>query len=140
MTATWGCPSTEANAVSRRDAYFIEVTRLRRQNDELRERVRNLEARLEPRITIKAPTHLTSKERQLLEVLMQASSKAVVTKEQIYSALYYLGGDDVSMKIVDIWVCKVRAKLRPFGVTIETAWGRGFWGLSDESRKIVAGW
>lgn len=140
MTATWGCPSTAANAASRRDAYFVEVTALRRENEELKARVRWLEAQRTPRFTINVPVHLTGKERMVIEALMQASPGVPVTKEQLHAIVYDLDADEVSIKIIDLWICKLRKKLFPLGVIIETAWGHGYCGLSGDSRKIVAGW
>lgn len=142
MTATWGCPSTEANAASRRDAYFIEVTALRRENGDLRQRVRELEAQLKPRTTIKAPVHLTGKERLLLEALMREPERSIVSRERLRAALYPGPRDHSTggFGIVDVFMMQLRAKLRSVGVVIETCRGQGFFAIEGESRKIVAGW
>lgn len=37
------------------------------------------------------------------------------------------------IKIVDVFVCKLRKKLKPFGVSIVTVWGHGY-SLEDRHR------
>lgn len=63
------------------------------------------------------------------------ASRDRVSKEAAFSALYDHGSDDPpAPKIVDIWLHRVRRKLKPYGVTIETIWGFGFQ-VSAEGRK-----
>jgi hypothetical protein len=45
---------------------------------------------------------------------------------------------DPEIKIVDVYVCKARKKLKGFGVEIETVWGRGY-RLSAECKAIAQG-
>jgi two-component system cell cycle response regulator CtrA len=33
--------------------------------------------------------------------------------------------DPPDIKMVDLWVCKMRQKLKPFGITIDTVWSSG---------------
>ena len=43
------------------------------------------------------------------------------------AALYEPGVDDEpEMKIVDVFICKLRKKIRPFGLEIATVWGLGY--------------
>lgn len=55
---------------------------------------------------------------------------ALRTKENLMSALYRLEEDEAEMKIVDVFVCKVRAKLdraHPgLGKCVKTIWGQGY--------------
>lgn len=71
--------------------------------------------------------HLTGKEFQLFE-LMALRTGSLLTKEAFLNHLY--GGlDEPEIKIVDVFICKVRRKLRDFewqGAAIETVWGRGY--------------
>lgn len=72
--------------------------------------------------------HLTGKEYQMLELL--ALRKGCVTKETIMSQLYG-GMDEPEVKIIDVFVCKLRRKLTlALGCApdayIETIWGRGY--------------
>jgi two-component system cell cycle response regulator CtrA len=45
-------------------------------------------------------------------------------KETFMTALYALNSDDPpEIKIIDVFICKMRKKLRPFGIEINTNWG-----------------
>jgi two-component system cell cycle response regulator CtrA len=65
---------------------------------------------------------LTGKEYQMLE-LMALRKGATITKEMFLSHLYG-GMNDPDIKIIDVFICKLRKKL-PAG-TVETIWGRGY--------------
>ena len=70
--------------------------------------------------------HLTQKEFSLLQLLMLRKN-VVMTKETILANLY--GGlDEPEIKIIDVFICKLRSKLAKAGVTdlIGTVWGRGY--------------
>jgi two-component system, cell cycle response regulator CtrA len=41
------------------------------------------------------------------------------------------------VKIIDVWICKMRRKLQPFGIEIKTCWGVGY--EMPESSKAIAG-
>jgi two-component system cell cycle response regulator CtrA len=73
------------------------------------------------------PLHLTSKEYAILELLAMRKG-TVLTKEMFLNHLY--GGiDEPELKIIDVFVCKLRKKLAEAsgGVNyIETVWGRGY--------------
>ncbi len=71
--------------------------------------------------------HLTSKEYQILELLALRKG-STITKEMFLNHLYG-GMDEPEMKIVDVFICKLRKKLLvASGGTnyIETVWGRGY--------------
>jgi two-component system, cell cycle response regulator CtrA len=71
--------------------------------------------------------HFTGKEYQVLELLALRMGQ-VVTKDAILNHLYG-GMDEPELKIVDVFVCKIRNKLRwanGGAHHIETAWGRGY--------------
>jgi two-component system cell cycle response regulator CtrA len=73
------------------------------------------------------PLHLTNKQFQMLELLMLRKGH-VQTKEQILNALYG-GMDEPEIKIIDVFICKLRQKLDRAGLAsdmIETVWGRGY--------------
>ena len=73
------------------------------------------------------PLHLTSKEYGILELLVLRKG-SLLTKEMFLNHLY--GGiDEPDLKIIDVFVCKLRKKLEKVsGGTnyIETVWGRGY--------------
>jgi two-component system cell cycle response regulator CtrA len=69
---------------------------------------------------------LTGKEYTCLEFL--ASRRGMtVTKEMFLSHLYG-GRDEPEIKIIDVFICKLRRKLAEAGAPplIETVWGRGY--------------
>lgn len=71
--------------------------------------------------------HLTGKEYRLLE-LLSLRKGATVTKEMIMDHLYG-GMDEPELKIIDVFVCKLRKKLDAAcgGIRyVETVWGRGY--------------
>jgi two-component system, cell cycle response regulator CtrA len=72
------------------------------------------------------PVHLTGKEYAILE-LMVLRKGMVLTKEAFLNHLYG-GMDEPEMKIIDVFICKLRKKLAQGGVDniISTIWGRGY--------------
>lgn len=68
------------------------------------------------------PVHLTGKEYGMLELLSLRKGSAI-TKESFMSHLYG-GRDEPEMKIINVFICKLRRKVG-FDV-IKTVWGRGY--------------
>ncbi|GAA6165131.1 response regulator transcription factor [Pelagimonas sp. KU-00592-HH] len=71
--------------------------------------------------------HLTGKEYQMLE-LLSLRKGTTLTKEMFLNHLYG-GMDEPELKIIDVFICKLRKKLSEAtgGETyIETVWGRGY--------------
>ncbi len=70
--------------------------------------------------------HLTGKEYAILELLVLRKGM-VLTKEAFLNHLYG-GMDEPEMKIIDVFICKLRKKLQLAGVDnlIGTVWGRGY--------------
>ena len=74
-----------------------------------------------------ATVHLTGKEYQMLE-LLSLRTGTTLTKEIFLNHLYG-GMDEPELKIIDVFICKLRKKLaEATGGTnyIETVWGRGY--------------
>jgi two-component system cell cycle response regulator CtrA len=69
---------------------------------------------------------LTAKEFALLQLLMLRKNM-VMTKDAILTQLYG-GMDEPELKIIDVFVCKIRKKLAAVGLGefIGTVWGRGY--------------
>lgn len=82
--------------------------------------------------------HLTSKEYGILELLALRRG-SILTKEMFLNHLY--GGiDEPDLKIVDVFVCKLRKKLAKAtgGINyIETVWGRGYV-LKEDGERVGA--
>ena len=83
------------------------------------------------------PVHLTSKEYAILELLAMRRG-TVLTKEMFLNHLY--GGiDEPELKIIDVFVCKLRKKLSEASSGtnyIETVWGRGYM-LKEFPEEVV---
>jgi two-component system cell cycle response regulator CtrA len=72
------------------------------------------------------PVHLTGKEYAILELLTLRKG-VVMTKEAFLNHLYG-GMDEPEVKIIDVFICKLRKKLAQAGADnlIATVWGRGY--------------
>ena len=73
------------------------------------------------------PLHLTGKEYGILE-LLSLRKGTTLTKEMFLNHLYG-GMDEPELKIIDVFVCKLRKKLSTACAGdnyIETVWGRGY--------------
>jgi two-component system cell cycle response regulator CtrA len=71
--------------------------------------------------------HLTGKEYQMLE-LLSLRKGTTLTKEMFLNHLYG-GMDEPELKIIDVFICKLRKKLDAASGGqnfIETVWGRGY--------------
>ena len=83
------------------------------------------------------PVHLTGKEYAILELLVLRKGM-VLTKEAFLNHLYG-GMDEPEMKIIDVFICKLRKKLATAGAgnLIGTVWGRGYM-IREPSMSHVA--
>lgn len=93
------------------------------------------------------PVHLTGKEYQMFE-LLSLRKGSTLTKEMFLNHLYG-GMDEPELKIIDVFICKLRKKLS--NATggenyIETVWGRGYvlrdpatMGYPEQERLAVGG-
>ena len=82
--------------------------------------------------------HLTGKEYQMLE-LLSLRKGTTLTKEMFLNHLYG-GMDEPELKIIDVFICKLRKKLAAAANGkhhIETVWGRGYV-LRDPQENLVA--
>ena len=73
------------------------------------------------------PMHVTSREYAILELLSQRKG-TVLTKEMFLDRLYH-GMNEPELKIIDVFLCKLRKKLAQAtggNHYIETVWGRGY--------------
>jgi two-component system, cell cycle response regulator CtrA len=90
------------------------------------------------------PVHLTGKEYQMLE-LLSLRKGTTLTKEMFLNHLYG-GMDEPELKIIDVFICKLRKKLSEAtgGENyIETVWGRGYVlrdpASSEAKRRLAVG-
>lgn len=68
---------------------------------------------------------LTRHEFALFETLQNAGDR-VLSQEALLRSIYGLQMDEPEIKIIDVFVCKLRKKLKPLGVEIQTVWGSGY--------------
>ena len=82
--------------------------------------------------------HLTGKEYAILELLTLRKGM-ILTKEAFLNHLYG-GMDEPEMKIIDVFICKLRKKLAQAGAghLIGTVWGRGYMMREPEQRQVFA--
>jgi len=115
-----------------RDAY---VASLEAENDTLRGRIRILEEEIGMRNDVPLVFGLTGSEAKVLSMLFQ---REFATKDQLLLAVTsdVTGNKQPEIKIVDVYVCKIRRKLEPFGIVIATVWGRGYNLDADNKAKV----
>jgi DNA-binding response OmpR family regulator len=104
------------------------------ENDLLRARIAQLEELLG--FTMGAPLvfRLTASEARVFGSLMK---RDMVTKEHVMAALYRDNArDEAEIKIVDVFICKIRKKIEAYGVEIDTVWGQGY-RLRSEMKKLA---
>lgn len=84
------------------------------------------------------PLHLTGKEYGILELLSLRKGQTL-TKEQFLNHLYG-GMDEPELKIIDVFICKLRKKIAQAtggDSYIETVWGRGYALRDPEDAKVA---
>ena len=82
------------------------------------------------------PLHLTGKEYSILE-LLSLRKGSTLTKEMFLNHLYG-GMDEPEVKIIDVFICKLRKKIADMtegSNYIETVWGRGYVLRDPEAEK-----
>jgi two-component system cell cycle response regulator CtrA len=85
------------------------------------------------------PIHLTGKEYEILE-LLSLRKGTTLTKEMFLNHLYG-GMDEPELKIINVFICKLRKKLSAAtgGENyIETVWGRGYVLRDPEGEEKLA--
>lgn len=118
---------------SQREAYIATIEA---ENDDLRARLRDMERMYGFHNDVPMIFGLTASEAKVMSLLI---SRDQANKHQILAALMSdRGGDEEpEIKIVDVFICKIRVKLKIFDVPIETLWGRGY-RMTPESKAKVA--
>jgi two-component system cell cycle response regulator CtrA len=103
---------------------------------DLKERVARLEEALGMTHDVPLGLALTPAEARVLGILMK---RDVAKKDMIMIALYdgrHAEKDIPEPKIVDVFVCKMRAKLKRYGLEIKTVWGIGY-SMTNGSKDMV---
>lgn len=82
-----------------------------------------LRERLEPKIYTPSDWFLTKTEEKVFKLLLV---HPVITKDFIYSSLYRDEGIVPGIKVIDVYICRLRRKLVHRGVHIDTVRERGY--------------
>lgn len=77
---------------------------------------------------------LTPHEAKLMVALLKRTE---ASKEQLLELIYGLTEDLPEIKIIDVFICKLRKKLKVFGIEVHTLWGRGYFIEQDTRRRIL---
>ncbi|GAA4108667.1 helix-turn-helix domain-containing protein [Aminobacter aganoensis] len=111
------------------------VIRQRREIETLQEQVRQLEEALAPpSVHIPVEWKLTNYEKRIYAFL---TTRELASKSAIMQALYSNRSDEPYDRVVDVFICRIRRKLKPFDLHIETVWGEGYT-LVDRRKKARA--
>lgn len=81
------------------------------------------------------PPGFTKSEQVILRMLATRHS---ASKESLFRMLYNeVAADDLpDITIIDVFVHKVKRKLKPFGINIETLWGQGYKMPQEDKNKL----
>jgi hypothetical protein len=115
------------SAEDKRTASLVELVGLRRKVDDLQALIAEyVKKETSWNLGFVGVCGLTKREACVVAVLAQR--RGTVSKTSLHAALYGTFHDDETpdAKIVDVFVCKIRKKLAPFGVDISTVWGAGY--------------
>jgi two-component system cell cycle response regulator CtrA len=111
---------------------------IRERMETLEEENRQLRDMLKPPTTYPAEWRLTQQETDVLSILVARAPNAI-SKTALYEAFTWDNDDPPDPKIIDVLVCKLRAKLKDLHIEIETIWGFGLrMGIASRDRLRVA--
>lgn len=98
----------------------------------LRDRVEELERQIGLREVFPRPWKLTSREAQVAGLLLK---HPIMQMAHLFEAIY--GGDsDVNDKVIEVYIHKTRAKLRPLGIEIKNEYGYGYFIPPESKRRM----
>lgn len=118
------------------------VQALHRENEALKQRVEALEHLVDSLVqsigglTTALPNtwHLSLQEEVVFRLLY--SRRRPVPRWELMDGLYGDNGMRPGDKIIDVLICKMRKKLDPYGILIETVWGNGYQ-LTKDARLLA---
>ncbi len=109
------------------------VAKLEEENEALRHRVRVLEDLTGVNFESPPQFCFTKAEATILGLLL---TNKLVLRTSMMMALYSHKQDEAEIKIVDVFVCRMRKKLKPYGIEIGTQWGHGYFITTEH--KVIA--
>jgi DNA-binding response OmpR family regulator len=100
------------------------IRQLSESNEYLREQIRAERDRLAPFRAFPVEWGLTRNETLIFSALI---SRDVVTRDNLMAVVYPPHvRDEMVDKNIEVYICKIRAKLKPHGIEIYTRWGMGW--------------
>jgi hypothetical protein len=120
-------PETNETAADRKLALRMEVVNLRQWLADATALIKELQSPVSDTGAAFAYDRLVHLTLQEMRILTGLVTHGRMSKDRLYNELYGNRlGEGPEPKIIDVFVCKLRAKLRPHGVEIETRWGHGY--------------
>lgn len=119
---------------------YARIEALEAENERLRDQITVLEDALRAPGFVPPPQlGLTGSQAVLLGRLLLG---ALCTKPTLMHTLYGAQGVDLGpdIKIVGVFLCKLRAKLKPYDIQIATVWGRGYQMPAESIAKFRERW
>lgn len=127
-------------AVARLDDDDLEamVAALEAENERLRDEIEMLKMDWGARFIAPLQFKLTPKETLMFGRLLRGG---LCSKNLLMAALYTAGADDdPEIKIVGVFICKMRKKIAPWGLRIDTIWGHGYQMSGAMIEKFKTDW
>lgn len=123
------------------DAGEQRLEALEAENERLRDRVEELEALFGQRWLPPMAFALTGSEARLFGRFLRGG---LCTKDHLMTVCYrdgrMLDGEEPEMKIIDVFVCKLRRKIKRWGLEIGTVWGQGYQMSPEMITKFESDW
>lgn len=110
-----------------------EVQSLKRENEQLRDRLTVLEDSLG--VSLRAPRVLRLS-RMKERIFCALYRRGFVERDALMAAMYGADAYNKDPKILDVCICHMRKKCDPVGVEIKNVYGRGY-EMPEASRLIV---
>ncbi len=103
--------------------------------EQLKNENQYLRGLLQVNAMVRPDLKLTKAEKQII-LFMARAAPMTVTRESLHGSLY--GGHDpiTDEKIVNVFICNIRKKIKPLGLVIHIDWGSG-WRLDVETAKAL---
>lgn len=110
-----------------------QIEELREEIALLRERLALMNEALSGRCMYLPGVRLSPTERTILNLL---AIRPIVGRGQAIDVIYGCRAEPAGEKIMDVFIHRMRKKLKPYGIEIETVWGHGY-RLPPESKAAL---
>ena len=116
-----------------RDSSMMSYDELQDYVFELEERIRAIEGQkdMDPEFNLRRYFNLTETEGRILALM---SDGRVRDKERLLTLVYGASPNTPGIKIMDVYISRLRKKLKGSGITISTVWGAGY--VVDHPEKL----